>query len=139
MNGTVESGSGLRSHDLRNGKRVNLLSAAWAVCFLAATAALTFLELSGAASAAIVAVPLVAGGFALAAYRRFLGEADELLRKIHLEALSFGAGAALAVGTTFMLLVPLGASASNGLAVTLAVLCVGYSYRVIRGLRGLRE
>ena len=42
---------------------------------------------------AIVIVPLAAAYFALAAYRRFLREADELLRKIHFEALGVAAAA----------------------------------------------
>ena len=135
MSAAVDGTSGLRPRDLHNGKRVNVLSLVWSLCFVGATALLAFFEPPPLLVGAIVIVPLVAAYVALGAYRRFLREADELLRKIHLEALSVGAAAALAVGTTFLMLMPLGASAPWGLTFTLAFLCLGYAAGVIRGMR----
>jgi hypothetical protein len=43
---------------------------------------------------AVALVPLIPAGFALVAYLRFLGRMDELGRRIQLEALAFGFGAA---------------------------------------------
>jgi hypothetical protein len=98
----------------------------------------TFLDPPPLLAGAIVTVPLVAGYFALRAHQRFLREADELLRKIHLEALSVGAAAALTVGTTFLMLIPLGASAPWGLTLTLAIFCLAYAAGVIRGMKAHR-
>jgi len=43
---------------------------------------------------AVALVPLIPAGFALVAYLRFLGRMDELGKRIQLEALAFGFGAA---------------------------------------------
>ncbi len=42
----------------------------------------------------VALIPLIPAGFALAAYLRFLNRMDELGRRIQLEALAFGFGAA---------------------------------------------
>lgn len=129
----------LRTRDKRNSLAINGWCAAWALCFVGATAVLTFIELSAPLSWLVVAVPLVPGFLALRAYLRFLREADELLRKIHLEGLGFGAGTALAVGMTFLMIIPLGASAVWGLTLTLTALALGYSFSVVRATRNISE
>ncbi len=140
MSGDMNScAASLRPRDVRNGLAINVFSAIWAVSFVGATALVAFLDPPAVLAAAIVAVPLGVSFLVLRSYRKFLAEADELLRKTHLEALCLGAGAALSVGTTFLLLLPLGASAPWGLALTLTALCLGYTYGVIRGLKAYRE
>ncbi len=42
----------------------------------------------------VALIPLIPAGFALVAYLRFLRRMDELIRRIQLEALAFGFGAA---------------------------------------------
>jgi hypothetical protein len=49
----------------------------------------------------LVITPLILGVFMVQAYVRFLLEADELIKKIHLEALAIGCGTGIVVGTGF--------------------------------------
>lgn len=77
--------AGLRARDRRNGLVLNGWSFVWAVCFIGATATLKFMQPPMPLALAVVAVPLAPGFFAVRAYLRFLRDADELLRKIHLE------------------------------------------------------
>ena len=91
----------LTANDRRNSRR----STAWMlVWMLAWGAALIFVakrsdELPAGMGWALAAATLVPGILGLRAYVRFLREADELVRKIQLEALAFAFG----VGTLFMM------------------------------------
>ncbi len=129
---------GLRAQDRRNSRAASSWSAVWGVCFIGVNAMLTFLAPPSPLAWALAALPLAPGFFALRAHLRFLREADELVRMIHLQSLGAGAGAAMAVGTTFMTIIPLGASPVWGLALALTALCLGYSFGVARATRMLR-
>jgi hypothetical protein len=85
--------------DRRNQYRFVVRCLAWAISFVAATFILEARELSRAASLVVALVPTVLGVTVVWAYVTFIRHADELLRKIHMEALALGFGA----GVIFML------------------------------------
>lgn len=86
--------------DVHNLQRFTGWALAWAVSFIAATFLLVSGKVPAGAPALIVAVIPIALGLATVwAYVRYLREADELQRKIHLEALALGFGA----GAVFMM------------------------------------
>jgi hypothetical protein len=126
--------NGLRKKDVRNARVTNIWCVGWALTFIAATYFVKRLEPPFGLAALAVAVQLAVGIFTVRSYQRFLREADELTRKIHLEALGVGGAAAMAVGTTFIVLIPQGVAAIWGLALTLAALCCGFSFGVARAM-----
>lgn len=90
----------LPERDKKNERRFTLLTAAWGLSFLAATAILSSDTAAGLpVRAAIAIVPTLIGIAAVAAYIRFVREADELIRMIQLVSLAAGFGA----GMLFML------------------------------------
>ncbi len=90
----------LPERDKKNETRFTLLTAAWGLSFLAATAFLSADTTAGLPMrAGIAIVPTLIGIAAIAAYVRFVREADELIRMIHLVSLALGFGA----GMLFML------------------------------------
>ena len=94
-------GCELSPNDTRNLQRFNAWCLAWALAFVAATLAFARGGVAPFSPAAwlLVAVPTAAAVQVLRAYHHFLREADELQRKIHLEALALGFG----VGVVFMM------------------------------------
>jgi len=92
----------LSERDRRNLRRYNAWVVAFALAFVTAVALLTKPSLGEAAAGAwiVALVPDVLGVMAVRAYVRFLREADELVRKIHLEAtaLGFGTGVVFILG-----------------------------------------
>ena len=92
----------LSERDRRNLRRYNAWVFAFALAFVTSVALLTKTSLGEAAAVAwiVALVPDVLGVMAVRAYVRFLREADELVRKIHLEAtaLGFGAGVVFILG-----------------------------------------
>lgn len=84
----------MTGRDRRNARRANILLGLWAVAFLAALFGLRrgFVEATPLVLAAVV-VPTALGIVAALAFGRFLREADELHRKIQLQALALGFGA----------------------------------------------
>lgn len=98
-------GCELSPNDARNMRRFNAWCLAWAVAFVAATFAFArgVTPLTPAAWL-LAAVPTLAMVQAVRAYHHFLGEADELQRKIHLEALALGFGAGVLFMTSYRLL-----------------------------------
>lgn len=99
--------------DRRNHRRIKIWLMGWMGSWLALTALVKFelLAPGALASAAAVASGLVGLG-ALLAYRRFLWEADELRRKIELEAMAAALGVGVVGGLTSWLLVHTGALVS---------------------------
>ena len=72
------------------------------------------------------------------AFRRFLREADELQRRIQLEALALGFGAAVVGAAAYRLLERAGAtdvSDVSDVSDVIMILAVGYSVGVIAGQR----
>jgi hypothetical protein len=90
----------LTANDQRNMARYN----GWLVAWMALWVGARFLveargeQLAGPLGWGVVALTLVPGALAVGTYVRFLREADELLRKIQLEALALAFG----VGVLFM-------------------------------------
>lgn len=93
-------GSDLSAHDAHNASRFGAWALAWAVSYVAAIVAFELAVRPGSPAAWLLAVgPTVVGGFTVAAYLGFLRAADELQRRIQLEALAIGFGA----GVLFMM------------------------------------
>ncbi len=90
----------LTERDRRNQIRFALWSLAWMACFVAAFISLRKEWVPDALVYPVVLFPTALGGCALWAFVRFLREADELQRKIQLEALGwgFGCGALFMIG-----------------------------------------
>ncbi|GAA0266281.1 hypothetical protein GCM10009127_02190 [Alteraurantiacibacter aestuarii] len=129
--------AGMRPQDLRNARVVNMWCCAWALAFVGATFLISRLQPTPIMGAVIIAVPLVIGVCTIRSYLRFLHQADELLRKVHLQGLGVGSGAAMAVGSTFLMAAPMGASALWGLTFALAALALSFSFSVLRAARRL--
>jgi hypothetical protein len=93
---------GLSELDRRNLRRYNAWALIFALGFMASIVLLATTSLTETAVVAwtVALVPDVLGVMAVRAYVRFLREADELVRKIHLEAtaLGFGAGVVFILG-----------------------------------------
>lgn len=81
--------------DVENLRRFNVASLAWAMMFVAATLAIDGYGVTGLTGWALASATLLLGMTTMGLYMRFLRAADELLRKIHVEALALGFGAAI--------------------------------------------
>lgn len=94
-------GCELSPNDTRNIQHFSAWCLAWAIAFIASTLAFARGGVAPVSPAAwlLVAVPTLAAVQTVRAYHHFLREADELQRKIHLEALALGFG----VGILFMM------------------------------------
>lgn len=90
----------LTERDRRNQWRYVAWLGAWMLSFLGATFLLTESWVSGALAYVVALLPSLLGVAAVAAFLRFLRQADELQRKIQLEALGwgFGCGAVFMIG-----------------------------------------
>ena len=100
--------------DRRNLNRANLWLAIWLVSF----AASTFLIKGEVVGEGIVgwivaAIPMIVGLGAMLAYGRYIKEADELQRRIQLQALALGFGVAFFFGFGYRLLEKTGAPAAE--------------------------
>src|SRR5690606_13514993 len=91
--------------DRRNQRRVTIWGLAWSASFAGVYLALTGGWLATGAPALIaVALSLALGLGTAVAYRRSLLEADELRRKIELDAMALAFGVGLVGGATYQLL-----------------------------------
>lgn len=88
-------GDAMTPRDAENLRRFNVVCLAWAVMFVAATLAIVSYGVRGLTGWAMAVATLVLGVTAMWLYVKFLRAADELLRKIHVEALALGFGAAI--------------------------------------------
>ena len=95
--------------DRVNLRRVFLALLLWALAFIAATLLLDLGALEGPAAWCAAAAPGMLALFVVRHYVRFLREADELLRQIHLDGLAIGFGAGFVFITTYRLLERAGA------------------------------
>lgn len=120
--------------DLRNALRVMITSLVWATVFVGSSWILKAdSSPTGFGAWAIVAVCVTLGVVALAAFRKYLLDADELTRKIQLEGLAFGFGAGLLFSLSYGLFHSVGAP---DMSMTHAgtVLIVGYVVGVLRAI-----
>lgn len=100
--------------DRRNLNRANLWLALWLVSFAAATFMIKGEVIStGITSWIVAAVPLVVGLGAMLAYGRYIRQADELQRRIQVQALALGFGVAFFFGFGYRLLEKVGAPAAD--------------------------
>jgi len=100
----------LTERDTRNMRRFSLLCLAWAILFAAATIALASGRLpAGPLSVAVAVIPTLLALAVIWAYIVFLREADELQRKVHLEALAAGFGTGMVFMMGYRLLERIGA------------------------------
>jgi len=100
--------------DRRNLNRANLWLALWLVSFAASTFLIKGdVVSSGLAGWIVAAAPLVVGLGAMLAYGRYMHQADELQRRIQLQALALGFGVAFFFGFGYRLLEKVGAPAAD--------------------------
>jgi hypothetical protein len=142
---TTESDSGAQGtkvpatvRNCRNQRRVHLWSLVWMSSWVAVTLALTSGWLASGAPGIVAAVVSSSLGIGTAlAYWRFLREADEVLRRIELEALALAFGVGVVGGLAYWLLERSGAvpRAKSDLLYVLAGMCLTYSAGVLLGKR----
>jgi hypothetical protein len=121
--------------DRRNHRRIRLWALAWAISFIAVTLVIKREWLPFGVTLVGVAGNALFGIATILAYRRFLGEADELRRKIEVEALAFAFGAGIVGGLTYWLLVVSGAVPAMGFAYVFAAMLFTHSAGVVMGRR----
>lgn len=104
----------MTARDRHNLNRATWLLAGWLVSFAASTLLLKHeLVPAGPLSWGVAALPSLVGVAVLFAYGRFLRHADELQRKIQLQAFAVGFGAAFFIGFGYRLFERLGAPPGN--------------------------
>ncbi len=81
--------------DAENLRRFNVVCLAWAMMFAGATMAIGSFGVAGLTGWALATATLLLGVTTMGLYLKFLRGADELLRKIHVEALGLGFGASI--------------------------------------------
>lgn len=122
--------------DRRNQFWVTAWTLAWVLSWLAVSFAIRHDWLTtGTAVLAASLTSLVFGGGLVLAYRRFLREADELRRKIELEALAVAFGVGIVGGVFYWLLGRAGAVAEVDALWIVTGMIVTYSLAVVVGLR----
>ncbi len=110
----------------QNARRFQLRMLAAALAYIAATAALRFRESMPAVSPGLqwllVGLAVLLAGAALSAYLQLLRQADELQRRIQLEALGLGFASGAVVALLYPLFELLGAPALGGRAIAVVLL-----------------
>lgn len=122
--------------DRRNQRRVTWWSLAWGASFLGVTFALVEDWLPSAAWAvAAILVPAILGVVLVLAYRTFLLEADELRRKVEMEALGISVGVGVVFGLSYWLLEQAGVIAEADVATVVVLMLFTHGISVFIGLR----
>ena len=103
------SGGDAIERDRRNSRKVNGWGLAWMSCWVVVSLLISReLVPPGIATYAAVLIPTALGVATLVAYVKFLREAEELERKIQLDALALGFGVGLVAAVSWELLKELG-------------------------------
>ena len=121
--------------DRRNQRRIQLWALAWAISFIAVSLVIKKEWLPFGVTLVGVAGNALFGIATIMAYRRFLGEADELRRKIEVESLAFAFGAGIVGGLTYWLLVVSGAMPGTGFLYVFTAMLLTHSAGVLMGRR----
>lgn len=122
--------------DRNNIMRVNLACLAWVLSWLGLKSLMDFEIIGpGPLAAALSLIPLGLGVAMILIYRRFLREADEMLRIIQLEALAFAVGGTLVGVVAYSLLEQAGMVPAAGISNASFITCVCYMIGVIAGNR----
>ena len=125
--------------DWRNAKRILAVTLGFAVTLLATTYLIRREVVStGPIGWAVAAAPSVVAIFVVFAYGRYIREADELQRAIHLTALAIGMGACFIATTAYMQFERLGAPVADFPENIMLVMAVAYSLGVVWGVRRYR-
>ena len=96
--------SDMTERDRRNARHANYWLFGWMASFVGAIFAMKYGVLpEGVATWAVIAASTAIGLVAIRAFVRFIRDADELLRKIQLEALALGFGAGFVANFTLAL------------------------------------
>lgn len=121
--------------DVRNLGRFNLWMMGWAVSWVATLFALKLGgDLAPGLRYALTAIPIAVALATIVAYLRFLRQADELLRKIHLEGMAWGFGVAFVLTTASPLLERAGAPPLEA-AILWAAMVFGWAIGQLVGRR----
>jgi hypothetical protein len=118
-----------------NRRTVRAWSLAWAAAYAGSAFLTRFADLTGPGVVALGAVTAAMGLGTLVAYRGYLRDADELQRKIELDALAIAVGAALVGGTAIHVLDQGALLGEFALTAVLMSMIVGYIAAVIAGHR----
>jgi ABC-type tungstate transport system substrate-binding protein len=120
--------------DLRNSRRILYWLIAWMATWLGANLAVSYDILDQGLPATLAAsVSLGLGIGCVFAYRRFLREADELRRKIELDALAVAFGVGVVGGLSYWLFGRAGAVGEVDLLMVFVAMMVTYSFSVFVG------
>ena len=141
--GNPEDGDGRRGlycdvpeRDRRNERRILAWMVPWMLSWLAVDVALERGWLTTGWLAVVAAVVSVVFGVAtVLAYRRYLQTADELHRKIHMEALAVAFGVGVVGGTGLWLLRQAGVAVEPALLHLLVAMLLTHGITVLVGLR----
>ncbi len=122
----------------RSARRVNLWGGLWALAFLAVGlfGDASWLDGPGILAGAAFATAIPGMGMVLA-YRKMLGAADELRRKIEIDALALAAGSALVVGSVAWVLEN-GGLIEDPVALVLVGMALAYLAGLVLGYRRYR-
>jgi len=122
--------------DRRNQRHIIYWSLAWVVPFLGVNLAITndWIESDSLAFAATAVVTGLGVGVLLA-YRRFLTNADELMKKVQLDALALTVGVGVVSGFSYTLLERAGIVAEAEAMTLVMVMAVTYITGIVVGLR----
>jgi len=125
-------GAALTPSDRARYGRFNRLLLGWAVLYVGAAWLLKrHGDELGAARYLVAAVPPVVFLFGVASYARFLGAADELTRKIHLQGMAIGFGVGVVCMLTYPLVELIGAPEIDFTTASIMPTILGYSFGVL--------
>jgi hypothetical protein len=120
MSNTSQWDADLTARDQRNIRPIKIYASLWAISFLAAVLFLPRgtggIETQPVWAWFVAAIPVPLGALFAHYYLRFIRETDEMMRKIHLEALAAGFGVAFVSGLALIMLGELGMTRFGGLA-----------------------
>ncbi len=126
----------LTERDRLNQWRFVWWSLAWAIAWVVASITIKHEWVGkGTAQLIIALLPTVLGVGMLFAYAKFLREADELQRKIQLDALALGFGSGLVGSVLYQLLGRTGFVAAADISDAILILIVGYIAGILIGQR----
>ena len=123
--------------DRRNQRRVGIWMLVWMATWLGADYLIRFDHLpSGLPTALAMTLPsTLFGVVAMLGYRRYLREADELRRKIEVEALALAVGVGLVGGFAYHLLEGAGVVTQSGVLVIAMLMIFTHAAGVVLGRR----
>ena len=137
----------LNARDRRNVKPIKLYALLWAISFLLAVLMLPVSDgmVFGQAELSeqpvwawiLAAIPIPLGVMLTHYYLRYIRQTDELMRKIHLEALATGFGVAFVFGMGFILFGQLGLERFSGL--TWHLMLIAYIWKLRSAQREYSE